>query len=349
MHRETPLVSVVIPAHNAGRYVAQTIESVLAQQDAKVEAIVVDDGSTDDTPEVLKRFGDRIRVVTQPNGGLGAARSAGMRLALGGYLAWLDADDLCHPRRIAVQAAILDARPEIDVVSSDFSAFDESGVVSASYAAEYYSAIRTPEGLRGLFQEDQRFDGRGVPWLSRPFDDAYRVYSGDIRDTLVWANFVHPPTLMMRRAVFERLGNLDDRYGTTVDWEYLIRASASSRFAYVEAPLLRYRLHASQMSGSKNTRRNARDILDLVTAEMRRRPELATRYPRKTRRLLARSHLRMAEAYAEVEKGRALRSLARSFLLNPLDRRLPRGVARLLAPRRLVAAVRQWKRGGSAV
>jgi glycosyltransferase involved in cell wall biosynthesis len=340
---EPPLVSVVVPAHNAGRHIGETIENVLDQSHPNTEVVVVDDGSTDDTPEVLKRFAGRIRVVRQANGGLGSARSAGMRAARGAYLAWLDADDLCHPQRIAVQAALLDARPEIDVVSTDFSAFDDDGVVSVTHSARYYSALRSPAGLRGLFTQEEAFDGRDVSWLATPFDEAFRVFSGNVWETIVWANFVHPPTVMMRRGVFERLGNLDDRYGFAVDWEYLIRASESSLFAYVDAPLIRYRLHGGQMSGSRNTRRIAEDILNVVEAELRRRPDLADRFPEKTRRLLARTHLRMAEACAESEKRRALRSFTRSLLLNPADRRLPVGLVRLLLPRVILAAARQLK------
>jgi glycosyltransferase involved in cell wall biosynthesis len=340
---DPPLVSVIVPAHNAGRHVGETIDSLLAQKYPNTEVIVVDDGSTDATPEVLKRFDGRIRCLRQANGGLGSARSAGMRVARGAYLAWLDADDLCHPLRLAVQAALLESRPEIDVVSTDFSAFDDDGVVSSTHSARYYSALRSTEGLRGLFTQEHSFDGRGVPWLAAPFDPVFRVFSGNIWEAIVWANFVHPPTVMMRRGVFERLGNLDDRYGFAVDWEYLIRASESSLFAYVDAPLIQYRLHENQMSGPGNTRRVAEDILNVVEAEMRRRPDLAGRFPLKTKRLLARTHLRMAEACAEAEKGRALRSFTRSLFLNPADRRLPGCLVRLVVPRVLLSSARRLK------
>src|SRR5271165_7143352 len=98
-----PLISVVIPTYNYGRYVPQAVESVLAQTFKDFEIIVVDDGSTDDTPQQLEPYQDRIRVHKQANQGVSAARNAGVRLARAALVAFLDADDVWHPRKLEIQ------------------------------------------------------------------------------------------------------------------------------------------------------------------------------------------------------------------------------------------------------
>src|SRR5438093_7201391 len=98
------IVSVLIPAYNAGRWLSKTIRSVLAQTWPHIEVIVVDDGSKDDTLAVAKTWESAsVKVVTQRNQGACAARNKALELAQGAYIQWLDADDLLHPDKIAVQ------------------------------------------------------------------------------------------------------------------------------------------------------------------------------------------------------------------------------------------------------
>jgi glycosyltransferase involved in cell wall biosynthesis len=98
-----PLVSVIIPCYRQARYLPEAIDSVLAQSHPAVEAIVVNDGSDDDTESVARRYGERVRYVWRPNGGISAARNTGIQHARGAYLKFLDADDYLHPEQIAWQ------------------------------------------------------------------------------------------------------------------------------------------------------------------------------------------------------------------------------------------------------
>jgi glycosyltransferase involved in cell wall biosynthesis len=112
-----PLISVIIPAYNAERFLAETIESVLAQDYAPFEVIVVNDGSTDLTAAVAAGFGDRrLRAVYQPNGGLASARNCGLRAARGALIAFCDADDWWTADKLKIQAALLRENPAVEVV-----------------------------------------------------------------------------------------------------------------------------------------------------------------------------------------------------------------------------------------
>src|SRR5438093_5382562 len=116
MDHSKPLVSVVIPVYNGERYLVDAIQSVLDQTYRNFEVIVVDDGSTDESAAVAKRFGEAIRYVHQANGGVSKARNTGIAEARGAYLAFLDQDDLWLPEKLAVQVAYLDSHPEVGAV-----------------------------------------------------------------------------------------------------------------------------------------------------------------------------------------------------------------------------------------
>jgi hypothetical protein len=123
-----PLVSVVIPAYNSAHFLKGSIPSVLAQSWVDFELIVVDDGSTDDTVACVESFRDeRIRLVSQANRGLAGARNSGIRAARGSYLAFLDADDLWHPDKLARHVAHLRSRPAVGVSYSASALIDDQG------------------------------------------------------------------------------------------------------------------------------------------------------------------------------------------------------------------------------
>lgn len=120
-------VSVIIPVYNGAATVAEAIDSALAQTRADLELIVVDDGSTDATPAILARFGGRIRVIRQPNGGISAARNSGVAAASGEYLAFLDCDDIWEPAMAERASAALDAHPECVLAYSNLALIDSDG------------------------------------------------------------------------------------------------------------------------------------------------------------------------------------------------------------------------------
>ena len=127
-----PQVSVVIPVWNGERHLKQAIESILGQDFADFELIVIDDGSTDCSAEIVSAFANEPRVVLhkQANAGVVAARNAGLRLAKAEFVAFLDADDIALPGRLARQVAFLRANPEVSVIGTDIAYFnDAKGVI----------------------------------------------------------------------------------------------------------------------------------------------------------------------------------------------------------------------------
>ena len=123
----TPLLSVVIPTWNRAHLVCEAVESALSQRTGQVEVIVVDDGSTDDTANILtRRFGSRIHLLRLPNRrGVGAARNAGIRIANGELLAFLDSDDLWLPGKLDAELSVFERFPDADAVVSDSLCFVE--------------------------------------------------------------------------------------------------------------------------------------------------------------------------------------------------------------------------------
>ena len=113
---ERPLVSVITPVFNAERYLAAALDSVLSQRYRPIELIVVDDGSTDGSADVARQYADRIRYVYQANGGIGAARNAGVDLATGAYLAFVDADDLWMEDKLGRQMATFEGDDTLEIV-----------------------------------------------------------------------------------------------------------------------------------------------------------------------------------------------------------------------------------------
>src|SRR5262249_46275201 len=122
-----PKVSVVMPVYNGERFLRESLESVFAQTFQDFEMLCVDDGSTDRSASILQQYGPRIRVVRQENAGQSAARNAGVALAQGRYIAFLDQDDLWYPSKLMSQVAAIEANPHAVLVHCDFDRIDENG------------------------------------------------------------------------------------------------------------------------------------------------------------------------------------------------------------------------------
>ncbi|MBC7227532.1 MAG: glycosyltransferase [Thermoflexales bacterium] len=210
-----PKVSVVIPCYNQGRFLAEAIESVLAQDYSDKEIIVVNDGSSDNTREVADRYRHSIVYVEQPNKGAAAARNAGIRVAKGEYIAFLDADDVCLPGRLKKEAAILDQRPEVGLVASDAYLINESGEI-----------LGLKSSVSGVPRRPQDFRWETVEYCATT------------------------STVMVRKKCFDMAGYFDERFkrGGGEDWLAWVRIAHDFSMVYLDEPTVGYRVHTSNVT-----------------------------------------------------------------------------------------------------
>lgn len=310
LEKPQPLVSVVIPSYNAGRTLAQTLDSVLAQTYSNIEVIVVNDGSTDETAEVLRAYAGKVRGIDQPNGGLPNARNTGGRAARGEFIAMMDADDLCTPERVAVQVAAFQNCPEAVLCCSDFSAFNANGPVAGSHAATYYSMIGdAPNGLSSLYPGRRKIEVPANAFAASQQPTAVEAYVGSVYHKMVHGNFVHPPTVMFRSSALETAGAFDETLRYDCDWEWMVRAARNGAFVYIDRPMLDYRLSETQMSSSP---RRAVDTLRAATKIWHADPDLMSKERARMRATLGEISLEAAYALSERQRLDAAKMLVRS-------------------------------------
>lgn len=180
-----PLVSIVTPSYNQGRYIRATIESVLSQDYPSIQYIVIDGGSTDETVGILREYGDRIRWVSEPDGGQTNAINKGLRVAGGDLVAYLNSDDVYLPGAISRVVEAFARHPEADIVYGDFHAIDQCGGV--------IDRIKTI-----------------------PFDPQILLYD---------ANFICQPASFYRARLIEEIGDFDESLHYLMDYEFFLRAA----------------------------------------------------------------------------------------------------------------------------
>lgn len=207
-----PLVSVLLPVHNGARLVAQAIESVLAQTWPARELIVVDDGSTDATADVIAAYEHHVRPLRQRNRGPAAARNAGLDAARGELIAWIDHDDLWPPDRLEVQVNYLVERPDVDVVLG----LQEVRVESGVEPPDWFRAERLPA------------PGEALP-------NRAPIYP--------------PPTMMARRSAFALNGPFSTKMAISDDADWLLRAHDNGlRIEPLDHVVLIRRLHGANLT-----------------------------------------------------------------------------------------------------
>jgi GT2 family glycosyltransferase len=216
-------VSVVIPAYNAARYLAETLQSVSGQSSPPGEVIVVDDGSTDATVEIAGSFGARVVALT--NAGPSAARNAGMNAASGEYIAFLDADDLWVPEKLAVQFSALQSYRRPAFSFTDYRMFDEQGLRRRASELRGTAAFRKVAG--NLRRSSIVLTSRGP----RP---------------ILYDSYIPPSSVLVRKADALSVGGFDETLRVTEDYEFFLRLFRIVPAVVVMKPLLLYRQHAGQ-------------------------------------------------------------------------------------------------------
>ena len=206
------MVSVIIPCYNAAPFIEEALQSVVSQTLTSWELVVVDDGSTDDTASRVKAFSDaRIRYFYKSNTGVADTRNFGITLAMGKYIAFLDADDLFLPQNLEKKVLFLEQHPLIPLVHAAETVFDsESGNI-----------VNTSFGKSGTVLNDLL----------------------EMKGTVIHS----PSSVVVRKEILADCGLFDVNLSTSADWELWVRLAARCEFGYLSEPLSRYRVHARQM------------------------------------------------------------------------------------------------------
>jgi glycosyltransferase involved in cell wall biosynthesis len=239
MAESQPLVSVVIPAYNAEHYIAQAIDSVLAQTYNNIEILVAYRDSADNTRSAIESYlaAGKIILVHQSGKGLSNGRNVAIARARGEFIAFLDVDDLFLPEKIAKQVDYLLAHPKCD----------------ACYV-----------GIRHFRDDD----------VATLLQLNYVYYSGDdVLPNLLRKSFIAPSTVMVRRKTIDRIGLFDETLRRSEDWEYWARlVQRGAVFCFIPEFLAKIRLHADSMSSGWNSKREEREtnikILNGLRARM---------------------------------------------------------------------------------
>ena len=326
-------VSIVVPAYNSSATIVKTIESCLAQKYSDVEIIVVNDGSSDKTAEILDSFGERIKTIHQKNGGLAHARNVGVQAASGEFIAWMDADDIAEQDRLAKQQLVLAHYEDIALVSTSFSAFsDDPNDLIENYETVYYGAPNRIGGMNKIYP-------RKIPISGVAGDTSVDV--GECRELLLWGNFVHPPTVMVRRNAFEKVGLFDTGLLYSSDYDWILRASRLGPFAFIQKSLLRYRLGAGQMS----QRASAKIPLETIRVIEKIRqsdPALVSKNLPAIKAKIAECWLDAAEGALVTSRLLALNYLWQSAIRKPANIALARVLAKAVLPKFAVAIAKKF-------
>jgi glycosyltransferase involved in cell wall biosynthesis len=290
-----PLVSVVIPTYNRAEYIAETIESVLQQTYSNLEVIVIDDGSTDDTANVVAAFAPKVRYVWQENSERGASRNHGLRLASGDYIAFLDSDDLWLPDKVASDLEIIAPDPGIGVVYTDSLQIDAAG-------------------------RELRIVRAAGP-------------SGDVTSDLLLRNFVSMGCHLVRTEAIRSIdGFREEReLAGAEDWEMWVRLSLATRFAYNPVATTKIRTHdQNTMTNPVAMQRSLGRAAELLHESV----PLSSRYRKRLKRMDAMVALVNAINYCtQGEKPRSREFLKNALVADPkilLDPRFGYTIFRLL-------------------
>ena len=208
-------VSVIIPNYNYAQYVGEAVESVMNQSYKNIEIIVVNNGSTDNSLEVLEKYSKKILLINQENLGQSGARKTGLERASGDYIAFLDADDKWDPQKIEKQMLLF--TPKVELVYCGIKLFSENS----------QSVIATE-----------------IPTFRGSCTDAFIEYPG------VSIVLSGESTSIFTRSLLNKVGVFDPELNSAAGWDFFRRCSKFSEFDFVPEPLTNYRLHSSNMSNS---------------------------------------------------------------------------------------------------
>lgn len=228
---EKDLLSVVIPTYNRASTILRAVGSALEQGYSPIEVIVIDDGSKDNTAEVMKNYQSdpRVRYIRQENSGVCGARNHGIRIARGEFVAMLDCDDYWLPGKLAQQMPILKAHPELSLIWSDMDAIDSPDhVVSPRYLRKMYEAYRFFPRFGDLFDRQTQSPNGTI------------CYIGDLSGPMTVGNLIHTSTVIARAERLKQAGEYDSSNSPAEDQDFYQRVCKTGKVGYLDAVTIHY-------------------------------------------------------------------------------------------------------------
>ncbi len=278
----------MVPVYNGEGFVAEALRSALEQTLPAFEVIVVDDGSTDRTREVIEHFGERVRYFYQPNKGAAEARNRGVAVAQGEWIAFLDADDVWYPEKLALQFDYLKRHPEVQFVYSDLALCDESGAV-----------IET-DALKTQWEAERPGRNLNLDLISLAFNQQ---------------PFPHPSTVLIKKDVLLKAGGFNPAFRRNYheDFEAFAKAARISPPHFMARSLIKYRRPSRRPAAEQNFLLLLHGLYDLWSDDPKRqavvRQCLAGYYGKKGQSYLCSGYYKQAREY-----------LALALSYNPSDR-----------------------------
>lgn len=318
------MVSVIIPAYNRARYIAYCLLSAIKQTDSALEIIVVDDGSTDNLKESIAPFMDRIKYIRQDNRGAAAARNAGLKIATGDYIAWLDSDDKWFPDKIELELQVFSRLPDVGLVFTDFSFFtDTEDAIDVSYMRKYFHILDQYKiDFSHIFTKKSTCKNLGIK-LSAARKD-HNVYWGDISSKVILGPMILPSTVMIRRKCIDRVGFFNEAYETAEDYDFHARIAKRFHVCYIDAITAGYRrFHPDQLSSAKMEIKSNRNWLNIALELGREDSDYYARNKKTVDTRISHCYYGLGSALRRNGKHKeALKNFITSVRLNPLQRKI---------------------------
>jgi len=259
-----PKVSVVIPAYNCEKFISTAIESVLSQTYGDYEIIVVNDGSTDKTDEVLSRYASKIKKIYQPNKGPAEARNTGIANSGGEYIAFLDQDDAWLPDKLRMQVEVMEKNDKLGLVYTDIYILNDKEFSNADCLYRRSFQMRQP-------------------------------HRGSVIEYLFLDNFIATSSVMVRKECFSEIGMFDSSVVPSEDYDRWLRIAADYEIDFIDAPLVKFRDHIAAFAGNKIvTLTHAIDVLNKMLSEY---PHLRSALGKKAGQRLSYFHVMLGQIY----------------------------------------------------
>jgi len=223
-------ISIIIPTYNYAQYICEAIESVLNQTYKDFEIIVVDDGSTDNTKEVIKPYLNKIKYIYQQNSGPSSARNRGIKEAKGEYIAFLDADDIWLAQKLELQIKFMEKEKEVGLIFSDMILFNEKGIIKNSFLKEK------------LF-----FNKLSI----KPLSSTEKVIYDNVFNALLQENFIPTNTVIVKKECFNKVGFFDETLFSVEDRDMWLRIGLFYDIGFINFPLVLTRFHETNISANQ--------------------------------------------------------------------------------------------------